>query len=244
MRRNRPFSLLAVLTLVAALVLGACSSGGGDDAGDKTTTTTTEGSGDTDASSETTEGDDEETTTTEESDGGDVDVSADEQAYVDAMTDAMTADEDFPLSDEAAQCFSARTVQTIGVDRLQEAGVTPEMMGSEDSAMDFSALGLTEDEAGDIYDNFGRCDIELRDLMMESLATDEETTPAMQACLENVLTDENLRKLMVSSMMNGDEGMDSDPELEELMSGIMGCAFMGMGETDGLGEDTTTTVAG
>ena len=57
----------------------------------------------------------------------------------------------------------------------------------------------------------------------------------------------NLRKLMVSSMMNGDEGMEDDPELESLMGGIMGCAFMGMGEdlgeTDGMGEDTTTTAA-
>lgn len=47
-------------------------------------------------------------------------------------------------------------------------------------------------------------------------------------------------------MMNGDEGMEDDPELE-VAHGIMGCAFMGMGEdlgeTDGMGEDTTTTAA-
>lgn len=249
-RSNRPFSLLAVLALVAVLVLGSCSSGGDDDAvdaGDGTTTTAAEGSGEP---SETTEGDgeggDDETTTTE-GDGGDVEVSADARAYVDAMNESMTADEEFPLSDDQAECFNARTINTIGVDRLQAAGVTPEMMSSGDSAMDFSDLGLTEDEAGDIYDNFGRCDIDLQDLMMQSMATDDEVTPAMQACMENVLTDENLRKLMVSSMMNGDEGMEDDPELESLMGGIMGCAFMGMGEdlgeTDGMGEDTTTTAA-
>lgn len=242
MRSNRPFSLLAVLAFVAALVLGSCSSGGDDDAGEATTTTAAEGSGEP---SETTEGD-EETTTTEDG-GGEVVVSGDARAYVDAMVGSMTADEDFPLSDEQAECFSARTIDTIGVDRLQEAGVTPEMMADEDSAMDFSDLGLTEDEAGDIYDHFGRCDVDLQDLMMQSMAADDEVTPAMQACMETVLTDENLRKLMVSSMMNGDEAMDNDPELEELMGGLMGCAFMGMGEglgeTDGMGEDTTTTEA-
>ncbi|MBP7632026.1 MAG: hypothetical protein KA758_16355, partial [Acidimicrobiales bacterium] len=154
MRSNRPFSLLAVLALVAVLVLGSCSSGGDDDAvdaGDGTTTTAAEGSGEP---SETTEGDgeggDDETTTTE-GDGGDVEVSADARAYVDAMNEAMTADEEFPLSDDQAECFNARTINTIGVDRLQAAGVTPEMMSSGDSAMDFSDLGLTEDEAGDIY---------------------------------------------------------------------------------------------
>lgn len=245
MRSNRPFSLLAVLALVAALVLGSCSSGGEDDAGDQTTTTEAGGTDEgTDEPTETTEGD-EETTTTEG--GGDVEVSADARAYVDAMAGSMTADESFPLSDDQAECFSARTVDTIGVDRLQGAGVTPEMMADEESTMDFSDIGLTEDEAGDIYDNFGRCDIDLQDLMMQSMAADDEVTPAMRSCMETVLTDENLRKLMVSSMMNGDEGMDNDPELEELMGGLMGCAFMGMGEgdieVDGMGEDTTTTEA-
>jgi hypothetical protein len=242
---NRPFSLLAVLALVATLALGACSSGGDDAA---PTTTAAENAGEPGETTEATEGDGEETTTTEaEDEGGEVEVSADARAYVDAMTDSMTADEDFPLSDEAAECFSARTIDTIGVDRLQAAGVTPEMMSDEDSAMDFSDLGLTEDEAGDLYDNFGRCDIDLQELMMQSMAADDEVTPAMQACMETVLTDVNLRKLMVSSMMNGDEAMENDPELEELMGGLMGCAFMGMGEdlgeVDGMGEDTTTTVA-
>jgi hypothetical protein len=245
---NRPFSLLAVLALVATLALGACSSGGDDDAG-ATTTTAAENAGEPSETTEAAGGDDEEeTTTTEAEDEGDeVEVSADARAYVDAMTDSMTADEDFPLSDEAAECFSARTIDTIGVDRLQAAGVTPEMMSDEESAMDFSDLGLTEDEAGDLYDNFGRCDIDLQELMMQSMAADEEVTPAMQACMETVLTDVNLRKLMVSSMMNGDEAMENDPELEELMGGLMGCAFMGMGEDlgelDGMGEDTTTTAA-
>ena len=78
-------------------------------------------------------------------------------------------------------------------------------------------------------------------------AAKRRPAPMKVGCQSFPLTDENLRKLMVSSMMNGDEGMEDDPELESLMGGIMGCAFMGMGEdlgeTDGMGEDTTTTAA-
>lgn len=100
---------------------------------------------------------------------------------------------------------------------------------------------MTEDDANEIFDNFGRCDIDLREMMLESMAADSEVSAGQKACMETVLTDENLRKLMVTSFMKGDDGIENDPELEEVMGGIMGCAFMGMGEGMGMGEDTSTT---
>lgn len=242
MRTFRSLNLLAVAALMATLVLGSCSSSGDDKAdSDKTTTTTKAADGDDEATTTTEEEKGDETTTTRD-DGGDVEVSGDGQAFVDAMVESMQSEEDFPLSEDQARCFAARTVNTIGVDRLNKAGVTPEQFGSSgDSSIDFSDLGLTEDDANEIFDNFGRCDIDLREMMLESMAADSEVSAGQKACMETVLTDENLRKLMVTSFMKGDDGIENDPELEEVMGGIMGCAFMGMGEGMGMGEDTSTT---
>lgn len=251
MRTNRSTSLTAVLLLVAALVVGSCSSGG-DEKGDKEKTTTTKAASEGGDSSTTEDDDSEETTTTKGDDDDEVEVSGDGQPFVDAMVDAMMAEEDMPFSEDQARCVAARTVDTIGVDRLTEAGVTPDQFGSSgDNSMDFSELGLTEDDANEIFDNFGKCDINFRELMLESMAADSEVTPEMKGCMEAVLTDENLRRLMVATFMSGDEGIDEDPALADLMGGIMGCAFMGMGEGmdsgSGMGEDTTaptTSAAG
>ena len=99
MRTSRPVSLLLALAMVTTMALGACSSGGDDKASDKTTTTKGESGGEDTATTEG-EGEGDETTTTEkEDDGGDVEVSADARAYVDAMTESMKGEEDFPLSD-------------------------------------------------------------------------------------------------------------------------------------------------
>jgi hypothetical protein len=241
--KQRRFHPLLALAVVAALLLGACSSGGDDDdAKDTTTTTEAEGNGG-DGGDETTTTEDggDETTTTEGGESGDpVDVGGDGEAYVDAMVQSMKAEDDFPLSDDQAECFSSRFVDTIGVDRLQEHGITPEMMASDDESMEFTELELSEDEGNELYDHFGDCGIDLREMMLQSMAAEEDTTPEMQACMEGVFTDENLRTFMVAAMTGGDDAMENDPEAAAVMSGLMGCAFMGMDtgdiETGDLGE--------
>ena len=255
MRPNRTLSLLAVVAMVATLILGSCGS-----KGDKTTTATKDDKTTTTKAEEgsekttTTEGDDDSEPTTTESDGGgdgggDIgDLSADEQAFVAAMVDAMTAEEDFPLSEEQATCFAARTIRTIGVDTMKASGATPDSIRDPNSdSMDFSEFKLTEAQANDVYDNFGRGDIDLREAMLTSMSADGEMTPAQKTCMETVLSEENLRKFMVGMMMSGEDNLENDPELSEITGGIMGCAFMGMGpamgESDGMGEDTSTTAA-
>lgn len=227
-RRTHP---LFVFVVIAALLLGACSSGGDDAADDDTVEATADG-GDETTTTEDDGGD--ETTTTEESGdgGGAVDVGSDGEAYVSAMVESMQADEDFPLSDEQAECFSSRFVDTIGVDRLQEAGVTPEQMASDDESMEFTELDLSLDEGNELYDHFGDCGIDLHEIMMSSMSEDEDMTPEMQACMEAVLTEENLRAFMVIGMTEGDDAIETDPAAAEFMSGLMGCAFMGMDSGD------------
>lgn len=245
--KHRRFHPLLAIAVVAALLLGACSSGGDNDEANENNTITTdsldiEGGDDETTTTEDDEGDDgtDETTTTEGGTDDPVDVGADGQAYVDAMVSSMRGDDDFPLTDDQAECFSAGFVDTVGVDRLQAAGITPEMMAGDDTGMEFTELNLSEAEGNEVYDNFGDCGINLREIMLSSFAEDDDMTPAMQACMEGVFTDENLRALMVVSMTKGEEAVQSDPAASAVLSGMMGCAFMGMGDmgdiTGDLGE--------
>lgn len=151
--------------------------------------------------------------------------------YVDAMVDSMLADDDFPATEKQARCFAANSVDVIGVDRLQAKGITPDDLRS-DSSMDLSDIGLSMDEGNDIYDGFEDCGIDVKGLMLESMEDDGKPVPdEVKTCIDTVLTKDNLRKLMVSSIVNGDDETESDPETKPIMNGLMGCLFMAMGST-------------
>lgn len=164
--------------------------------------------------------------------GGDSAVNDQNRPYVDAMKESMRSsnddDDGFALDDGQIDCLAPRFVNAIGMDKIEASGVTPEDI--EVSDMDFSAIDLTTEDGNRIYDSFGQCDINLRELMVADFASDDEMGDAAKACMEGVFTDENLRKFFVSSMVNGDEGMEDDPEVAPIVGQMMGCAFMGMGD--------------
>lgn len=164
-------------------------------------------------------------------DGASAEVSAEAQPYVDAMKTSManSQDEDDPfnLSEGQIDCMAPRMINAMGVDRLEEAGVTPEdIAADEDNGMDFSDLNLTEEDGNKMYDAFGACDINLREVMMESFSGEGMPDEAAE-CIEGVLTDDNLRTFIVSLMVNGEDGMESDPAMEGFMNELMGCATAG-----------------
>lgn len=233
MKHRRHHPLLA-LAIIGSLLLGACSSDGDEDA-DDTPATTEEATG-SETEDESAAGDDQsedesKDESKDETDAEPVDVGGDGQPYVDAMVASMLEDEDFPLTEADAECFSSRFIDTIGADRLQDAGITPEAMAGEANDMEFPELGLSEDEGNELYDHFGDCGIDLREVMLQSFAEDEDMTPGMQSCMETVLTDENLRTFMVVAMVQGEAAFeDEDSPAAEVMGGLMGCAFMGLGE--------------
>ncbi len=164
--------------------------------------------------------------------------SAAAQPYVDAMTASMVDDDDFPGDEKTAECLSARFVGVIGVDQLEANDISPAEFAND--SLDFSDVGIELDEkqGNALYDSFGKCGFDVREMLMDEMSADDEVSPAMQACIEQVFTDDNLRKFMVTMMIDGEDAMEDNPELEELMGGLMGCAFMGMGDMD-LDEDFT-----
>ena len=148
----------------------------------------------------------------------DDDVSEDEQPYVDAfVASASDADEDeLQLSGEQAECFGARFVDIVGVDRLEEAGVTPEDFG-DDSSLDFSEIGLSEDEGEDIYDSFEECDVDIRAEFLNSLDADGSLTEEDRECVEDAFDEDLIRRMLVTTFVQGEDALEQD---EELMSDV------------------------
>jgi hypothetical protein len=149
----------------------------------------------------------------DDDDSGGGDVSEEEQPYVDAFVeDAADADEeDLQISPEQAECFGARFVSIVGVDRLEEAGVTPEEFGGE-SDLDFSTLGLSEDEGGEIYDAFADCDVDIRAELLRSMGADDMAEEDRE-CMADAFDDDLLRRMMITTFVEGEEALDADDEL-------------------------------
>jgi hypothetical protein len=150
----------------------------------------------------------------DDDDGGGGDISEEAQPYVDAFVeDAADADEDdLQISPEQAECFGARFVEIVGVDRLEEAGVTPDDFGGE-SDLDFSEIGLTEDEGGEIYDAFGACDVDIRAEFISSLGADDELSEEDRECVAEAFDDDLLRRILVTTMVEGEDALEADNEL-------------------------------
>ena len=157
----------------------------------------------------------------DDDDSGGDDVSADEQPYVDAVIDNFrTADEDeLRLTDEQAECVGPKWIDTIGVERMEEAGLEPSDISS-DSESDIAELGLSEEEGGELYDAFGACDVDLEALFVDSLAADQDLTDEDRECLADNFDDDFLRRIIIVSLTQGDDALEDDEELTSELFGV------------------------
>ena len=111
------------------------------------------------------------------------------------------------------------------MERIEEAG---EPQDIADNGFEFTKLDLTEDEGNDIYDNFDDCGVDMREALLESMQSDEEIEPEMAQCMEDAITDDNLRAFFVTMMVQGEDGAESSEAGEELTSKLMECAMAGV----------------
>jgi hypothetical protein len=162
----------------------------------------------------------------DDDDAGGADVSEEAQPYVDAMVQGMTStdeESDLQLSPEQAECLAPRWVETIGVDRLQDAGIEPDDFAS-DADPDLSAMDLSEDEGNELYDAFGACDIDLKAEFIRSFTAEQELSEEDADCLVDAFSDDFLRRIMVITLIEGEEALDQNEELTgELLSVFSEC---------------------
>lgn len=187
---------LAVLTLVVGLA--SCSSSDDEGAGDETTTTT------------------EAATTTEAEEPADA---GDPQAFVDAYTTGLSSGSvdagALVLTEEQAACVGEAWVDQIGVDRFEEAGVTPEDVA--DPLFDSTRLGLPEEEGAEIVAAFEGCDVDIAAELAESitLGMGEEQI----SCTAENIDPELVDALLVKSFTTG----ENDAEFEALLASLDAC---------------------
>lgn len=152
-------------------------------------------------------------------DGGDGDggLSSAEQKYVDAAMAQFDPEEAEPLTEPEARCVVSSMVTSLGVDRLEELGITPETFGSEDGAP--FPENLTEAEAEGVVDGFDEC-LDLGALFAESMAQDDTLDDETKQCLADAFDSDTVRRLFVTMLSQGEDALTEDPELLQDIMGV------------------------
>jgi hypothetical protein len=227
--------ILALLIAGAAVVLAA---GCGDDDEDAAGTTAGTAAGTSAGTSSGTTGASSSTTgassgTTVPRPGGTA-RGADAQAYVDAMIQSFdnSDPDELQINREQAQCLAPLWVEAIGADRLAAAGIEPQDF-AEEGDVDLTTVGLTEDNGNAMYDAFGECDIDVKTLFVDSFSADRDVSEEDQVCLADAMSDDLLRRIMVTTFVEGEEALNQDEELSGELFGVFA-------ECPGLVATTTT----
>ncbi|MFL6205884.1 MAG: hypothetical protein ACJ739_11085 [Acidimicrobiales bacterium] len=151
-------------------------------------------------------------------DGGDG-LSDEEQHYVDDAMKDFDAEDAAPLTEDDATCIVTSMVRSVGVDGLEDAGITPESFSEAEGFPD----GLTEDQATQVVGSINGC-VDLRDLFLESITQDSSLPKDTQDCLAKQFDDDFVRRLMIVTLSKGEEGLSSDSDLTaELMAIFQEC---------------------
>jgi hypothetical protein len=147
--------------------------------------------------------------------------SPDAQAYVDAMIRSFdnSAPEELQINRGQAQCLAPLWVEAIGPDRLAEAGVAPRDFAADDD-VDLSVVGLTEEDGGEMYDAFAACDVDVKRLFVQSMATEQQLSAEDEACLEGAFAEDLLRRIMITTFVEGEDALDQDQELRGEMFAV------------------------
>jgi len=215
-----PRLLALALVAVTALALASCSSD--DGAGgerlplDRATTSTTAGSdGDTlDPGRYTTPGTVSVPEVTAEGEAG----------YVEALALNLRADPDNePLLGEAAGCVAPAWVRSIGADRFDAAGITPQDLAAQRSMNQVMALGLSLDESRALVDALDGCDVDLLARALETPAF--AGAPAeTRSCIEGGLTEAMLLDTMTASLTGATEAPEVVALRKPMEDLVRGCA--------------------
>jgi len=138
--------------------------------------------------------------------------------YTEAMAASMARDEDLPFDQQDIDCLSVEFVDALGgAERLEEEGITPEDLRSEEG-LDELGLELGEEEAEGIARSFGECDVSLAELVLAEAG--EEVPAEVRDCVEENLDEDVLADFFARVLV--DDSADQEPP-EELLEPLLTC---------------------
>jgi hypothetical protein len=157
-----------------------------------------------------------------ESGGGDggSDLSDEEQAYVDEAVEGFDPDRDAPMTEDDARCIATSMVETLGVDRLEEMGLTPESFASDAELPDGA---VSEADARTMVDGISDC-IDLRELFLAGFTEDESLSPEAVECLSEQFDEDLVTRSMVVLLSEGEDALSETSGVgAEMMQAFLAC---------------------
>lgn len=150
--------------------------------------------------------------------GGGRDSQTDEgKAYVDAMMSTYSADMGF--TEPQARCIAELAIDTVGVQALEDAGITPDKMNSSEGLLaDYTP---TTEQADQLVDGVFGC-VDFGELMVSQMAADDTVTlPEDKVrCIGNEMAKSEAFKDSLKADMLGIEATADDAAIDEAIFGI------------------------
>jgi hypothetical protein len=155
----------------------------------------------------------------DDDDGGGGESSSEEgQEYVDAI---VASNDDSELTDEENECFARAFVDAVGVEQLQGAVTPDEIREDPESSPGEFGITLDEDQADAFWEDVNEC-MDVRAAFVEGLTEGEDMSQETVDCLEDAIDDDLLKRVLVTSLMEGEEALQEDQELMSDLIGVLG----------------------
>jgi hypothetical protein len=138
---------------------------------------------------------------------------ADAQPYIDALIEEFQSSDEgggAALSDDEAECAAEQTVEAIGADELEDAGIEPDDLADADDPSDLD-MEISEEQARGAAEAFVDC----IDSVAELLAGEDAPEEAVDCIDENFDEDEFVDALTLQ-YSGEDDGEAADAVFENL----------------------------
>ncbi|HET6834084.1 MAG TPA: hypothetical protein VFH30_09445 [Acidimicrobiales bacterium] len=146
--------------------------------------------------------------------------SAEGQEYVDAI---VASNDESDLTDEQNECFARAFVDAVGVDQLQGAVSPDEIRENPESSPGEFGITLDGDQADALWEDVNEC-MDVRAAFVEGLTQGEDMSQETVDCLEDAIDDDLLQRVLVTSLMEGEEALQEDEELtSDLIGALSDC---------------------
>jgi hypothetical protein len=147
--------------------------------------------------------------------GGGESSSEEGQEYVDAI---VASNDDSELTDEENECFARAFVDAVGVEELEGAVTPDEIREDPESSPEEFGITLDEDQADAFWEDVNEC-MDVRAAFVEGLTEGEDMSQETVDCLEEAIDDDLLKRVLVTSLIEGEDALEED---QELMSDLIG----------------------
>ena len=142
------------------------------------------------------------------------------QEYVDAI---VASNDDSELTDEENECFARAFVDAVGVDQLLGVVSPDEIRDNPESSPEEFGITLDDDQADAFWEDVNEC-MDVRAAFVEGLTEGENMSEETVDCLEDAIDDDLLKRVLVTSLMEGEDALQEDQDLmSDLIAVLSDC---------------------